>query len=87
MHTSSSAKRTCSDSWSASLYTATVATPSSRHARITRRAISPRLAIRIFLNIGYPVRPPESPNRSAKVRSDAESIPLTFNANSLGFDE
>src|SRR5262252_1221654 len=34
---------------SASEYTATVSTPSSRHARITRTAISPRLATRIFL--------------------------------------
>src|SRR6266542_3947439 len=53
MQTSSSAKRTCSDSRSASEYTATVWTPSSRHARITRSAISPRLAIRIFLNIPF----------------------------------
>src|ERR1043165_3405879 len=51
MQTSSSANRTCRDSRSASLYTATVAMPSSRHARITRRAISPRLAISTFLNI------------------------------------
>src|SRR3954468_22970423 len=51
MQTSSSAKRTCSDSRSASLYTATVATPSSRHARMTRSAISPRFAIRTFLNM------------------------------------
>jgi hypothetical protein len=28
--------------------------PSSRHARITRRAISPRFAIRIFLNTADP---------------------------------
>src|SRR3954470_3116454 len=52
MHTSSSANRTCSDSRSASEYTATVWMPSSRQARITRSAISPRLAIRIFLNNG-----------------------------------
>src|SRR3979411_666680 len=51
MHTSSSAKRTCSDSRSASEYTATVSTPSSRHARMMRSAISPRFAIRTFLNI------------------------------------
>src|SRR5687768_14296833 len=51
MHTSSSAKRTCSDSRSASEYTATVWIPSSRQARITRSAISPRFAIRTFLNI------------------------------------
>src|SRR5579884_3125993 len=35
---------------SASEYTATVRIPSSRQARITRTAISPRLAIRIFSN-------------------------------------
>src|SRR3954462_11688525 len=51
MHTSSSAKRTCSDSRSASEYTATVWMPSSRQARMTRSAISPRLAIRTFLNM------------------------------------
>ncbi len=50
MHTSSSAKRTCSDSRSASEYTATVSMPSSWHARMMRRAISPRLAIRTFWN-------------------------------------
>src|ERR687894_1066790 len=50
IQTSSSANRTWSDSRSASLYTATVWTPSSRHARMTRRAISPRLAINTFLN-------------------------------------
>src|SRR3954454_2755563 len=54
MQTSSSAKRTWSDSRSASLYTATVETPSSRQARITRSAISPRLAIRTFLNMPRP---------------------------------
>src|ERR1051326_8986291 len=47
----SSAKRTCSELRSASLYTATVFTPSSLQAQITRNAISPRLAINIFLNI------------------------------------
>ena len=52
MHTASSAKRTCSASASASEWTATVRMPSSRQARMTRRAISPRLAMRIFLNIG-----------------------------------
>src|SRR5437867_731973 len=51
MHTSSSAKRTCRHSRSASEYTATVWMPSSLHARITRRAISPRFAMRTFLNI------------------------------------
>src|SRR6185437_565688 len=51
MHTSSSANRTCSDSRSASEYTATAWMPSSWQARITRIAISPRLAIRTFLNM------------------------------------
>src|SRR3954451_1966767 len=51
MQTASSARRVCRHSSSAWLYTATVAIPSSRQARITRTAISPRLAMRIFLNI------------------------------------
>src|SRR5665213_2565718 len=52
MHTSSSAKRTWRDSRSASEYPATVCTPSSLQARITRSAISPRFAMRILLNTG-----------------------------------
>src|SRR5687768_2753275 len=52
MQMSSSAKRTCREFSSASEYTATVLMPSSRHAKITRSAISPRFATRIFLNIG-----------------------------------
>src|SRR5579871_7071536 len=51
MQTASSAKRTCSALRSASEYTATVAMPSSLQASITRKAISPRLAIRIFRNM------------------------------------
>src|SRR5438552_12523808 len=51
MHTASSAKRTCNEFRSASEYTATVEIPSSLHAQITRSAISPRLATRIFWNI------------------------------------
>src|SRR5713101_7789081 len=46
MHTSSSAYRTCRASRSASECTATVCNPISLHARMTRRAISPRLAMR-----------------------------------------
>src|SRR5919109_1429222 len=53
MQTSSSAKRRCSEFSSASEYTATVLMPSSRHAMMMRIAISPRFAIRIFLNIGF----------------------------------
>src|ERR1035437_9549410 len=51
MQTSSSANRTCSECSSASEYTATVLMPSSRHAKMTRSATSPRFAIRIFLNM------------------------------------
>src|ERR1700722_31147 len=51
MHTLSSARRTCMASVSAVECTATVAMPSSRQARNTRNAISPRLAMRIFLNM------------------------------------
>src|SRR5262245_66407630 len=51
MHTLSSARRTCMASASAVECTATVAMPSSLHARNTRSAISPRLAIRIFSNM------------------------------------
>src|SRR3954465_10106601 len=51
MQTSSSANRTCSEFSSASEYTATVLIPSSRQAQMTRSAISPRLAMRIFLNM------------------------------------
>src|SRR6185369_9553237 len=50
MHTDSSAARTWRESRSASECTATVATPSSLHAAMTRSAISPRLATRTFLN-------------------------------------
>src|SRR6185503_9440523 len=51
MQTSSSAKRTWSEFSSASEYTATVLMFSSRQAWMMRSAISPRLAIRIFLNM------------------------------------
>src|SRR5882672_5943470 len=58
MHTDSSASRTCRLSRSAWLKTATVEILSSRQARITRRAISPRLAIRTLRNMpssGHPI--------------------------------
>src|SRR6266852_4282542 len=50
MGRASSASLTCSAPRSASEYTATVRTPSRRAVRITRQAISPRLAIRILPN-------------------------------------
>src|SRR6266436_1673219 len=54
MHTAWSAKRTCRLSRSACEYTATVLIPRSLQAQITRSAISPRLAISIFLNMPAP---------------------------------
>src|SRR5208282_3825660 len=51
MQTDSSAIRTCSASLSAVEYTATVAMPSSWHARMIRMAIVPRFATSNFLNI------------------------------------
>src|SRR6516225_2941017 len=51
MRTASSASRTCGAPASASLYTATARTPSSRHARTMRSAISPRLAMSTLSNI------------------------------------
>src|ERR1700761_6667015 len=50
MQTLSSASRTCMASASAVEWTATVAMPMSWQARWMRSAISPRLAMRIFLN-------------------------------------
>src|SRR6185295_16651407 len=57
MQTSSSANLTCSASTSAVECTATVLIPSSLQARMTRRAISPRLAIRILRNMERPPAP------------------------------
>src|SRR3990172_11126420 len=54
MHTLSSARRTCMASASAVEWTATVWMPSSLQARRMRSAISPRLAIRILLNMADP---------------------------------
>src|SRR4051812_22719765 len=52
MQTLSSARRTCIALASAVEWTATVLMPISRHARWMRSAISPRLAISTFSNIG-----------------------------------
>src|SRR3954470_17097751 len=86
MHTSSSAKRTCSDSRSASEYTATVCTPSSRQARMTRNAISPRLAMRTFLNNVIVPRDQdcESDSNDDQLLSLVPATPCTRSANSLG---
>src|SRR3954465_4588551 len=61
-----SAKRTCSELTSAVEWTATVSTPSSRAARMTRRAISPRFAMRMRWNT--------SASASAPDRSPAEPV-------------
>jgi hypothetical protein len=53
MQTDSSAMVTCIASLSASEYTATVLMPILRAVLMTRQAISPRLAISIFLNICF----------------------------------
>src|SRR5690349_10338243 len=74
MQTASSAKRTCRAPLSASEWTATVAMPSSLQARITRMAISPRFAIRTFLNIE-----PELRRRSGR-RADQEELLAVFDA-------
>src|ERR1700688_2950418 len=55
MQTPSWASRTCIASASAVECTATVEMPSSLHARSTRRAISPRLAMRILSNMASQV--------------------------------
>src|SRR5690606_7775942 len=55
MQTLSSARRTCMASASAVEWTAAVAMPSSLQARCTRRAISPRLAIRTLSNMARSV--------------------------------
>src|SRR5437867_3682154 len=52
MQTSSSANLTWRESLSTSEWTATVRMPSSLQAQMILSAISPRLAMRIFLNIG-----------------------------------
>src|SRR6266404_1190962 len=73
MQTFSSAKRTCSASASTDECTATDLMPSSRQARITRSAISPRFAIRTFLYMGtlrgFPNPPVLAPRGEAALRS------------------
>src|SRR5512143_470871 len=82
MHTASSAKRTCRLPASASEYTATVLRPSSLHAHMTRSAISPRLAIRNFLNIAAANRP-----LAGAGRPDAEQrAPVLARLTVLGMD-
>src|SRR6478609_9251693 len=59
MHTARVASRAPSDPRSASLTHSTVSIPSRSHVRITRTAISPRLAMRMRLMVTSSVRPHE----------------------------
>src|SRR6185503_16874997 len=81
MHTDSSARRTWRLSRSASLNTATVATRSSRQARITRSAISPRFATRTLRNMrplfaAHPLGAPTG--RTERLRDRAAAQHLGF---------
>src|SRR5215475_538889 len=73
MQTLSSASRTCMASASAVECTATVAMPSSLHARWMRSAISPRFAIRTLSNILY--RAAGSRRWTAGSASDPSRLP------------
>src|SRR5690242_19410482 len=68
--------RTCSAPSSASEYTATVESPMRRAVRMMRQAISPRLAIRIFLNTVWQPSAPQAPN-NARSRRRPGSIVVT----------
>src|SRR3990167_9761284 len=59
MWMASSQAATCLAPASASEYTATVLTARRRAVAATRQAISPRLAIRIFVNMGWSSLHPE----------------------------
>src|SRR6185369_17270387 len=79
MQAASSAKRTCSESRSTSLWTATVLMPISLHVQMMRQAISPRLATRIFLNLrGSKAIKQESGEQVTALRKNAERL-LTSN--------
>src|SRR5437763_10009382 len=70
MWCASSAYRTWIALRSASEYTAAVGMPSSRHARMTRIAISPRFAIKIFLKslLFIPLNGPACSSRDGEQR-------------------
>src|SRR5262245_48936844 len=70
MQTDSSASRTWRLSRSAWLKTATVEILSSRHARMMRRAISPRFAIRTLRNMGLRLGHPVRRRRAEARRAD-----------------
>src|SRR3954468_18522122 len=85
MQTASSASFTYLASRSASEYTMTALTPSSWQARWIRRAISPRLATRIFLNM--PARSLDHEERLAVLhRLAVLAQDLRDRARLVGFD-
>ena len=55
MQTLASAMATCSESASASEYTATERRPRAFRLRMTRQAMAPRLAIKTVSNMGNPL--------------------------------
>src|SRR6266508_2245384 len=73
MQIASSASCTCIEFMSASEYTATVRMFSSLQARMIRTAISPRLATRIFSNMGYGALLPQ-PNGNAGRRDAVKTL-------------
>src|SRR5690606_14108025 len=74
MHTAWSAMRTCRAPASASEYTATVSIPRRRQVRMTRQAISPRLAIRRRLNNGLAGMAGPGGNRGAGHAVETRSV-------------
>src|SRR6185437_13557137 len=85
MCTASSASRACGAVASASLYTATEPTPSSRHARTIRSAISPRFAMRTLLNteLAFGHRQDVAHRRALELRASNEAVAK----NAVGADQ
>src|SRR5262245_25326727 len=86
MHTAWSAKRTWRLWRSASEYTATVLMSSSLHAQMTLSAISPRFAMRIFLNIASASGPDGKQRLPVLDRLAALLVDLHELAGRLGLD-
>src|SRR6266404_2332283 len=75
MQADSSAKRTCRESRSTSLCTATVRIPISLQVQIIRQAISPRLAIRILRNgLVLVITKVESPRSDVQRQHDGAAL-------------
>src|SRR5688572_27138623 len=74
MQYASSARSRYGASRSASLYTATASMPRSRQARITRKAISPRLATRIRWNMRPGGQRSEVRGQKSEVRGQMSEV-------------